>query len=146
MKSRRYILTLCALVLVPALSHADSSHGGHAHGAKESSHAASGTHNMSREQLAATLNKTFAATENAVNNKGYKDLHELTEELSDVASHLAEQAPEAARARLTGSAKNISTAASALHEAADKGDDAQVQNSFTKLKGMVSLFKAQIAE
>lgn len=138
------VLMLGAMFLAPLTSLADAGHS-HNHADAKSEKHDHDAHSKSKEELLADLSTVISQIETAVTEKDAGKLHDLTEALPHLASHIAEKAPEASATRAKGSAKNISTLSAKLHAEADKGDFEAAAITAKKLSGMVNIFKGQVA-
>ncbi len=139
------VLLLGAMFLTPLTSVADAGHShGHADAKSEKQHDTA-AHSKSKTELLTELSTVMNQIETAVAEKDAAKLHDLTEALPHLASHIAAKAPEAGAARAQGSAKNINTLSAKLHAEADKGDFEGAAITAKKLSGMVSVFKGQVS-
>ena len=116
---------------------------GHVHGSSAEAKADS-LHDKTADELFIELEGVVESVTAAVNARELTKLHELTEELSHLATHIAEKVPADKQSRVTGSAKNISSLAASLHGDADKSDQAGVENHLKKLQGIMIVLKGQL--
>ena len=144
------LIVVSALLAVPGTVLA---HDGHEHGASsatetenktESKTVADPLHAKSLDELLVQLQGVVESVAAAVNAKELGKLHELTEELSHLATHVAEKAPVEKQTRVSGSAKNISSLAASLHSDADKNDQVAVERDLKKLQAMMTVLTGQL--
>ena len=136
------LIVAASLVFGSGVVFADA---GHSHA--PDSHAGSkvdSSHEKSADEIFTALDGVVGQITAAVNSKELSKLHDLTEEVSHLASHIAEKTPAEKQARVSGSAKNISNLANAMHSASDKGDQAGVEANLKKLQSMMTILRGQL--
>ena len=129
--------------LLPVTSFADPGHS-HNHTGKNSLMHDESMHSKNNTELLKDLTAAMIQIDLAVSEKDAAKLHDLTEFLPHLATHIAENADESAKVRANGSAKNIATLSAKLHTESDKGEFEAAANIAKKLDGMIKLFKGQV--
>lgn len=145
MKLRNTLILVGAisLLLSSPLAFADAGHE-HRHEASKTTSSDVHSHNQSVEEMLASLDSAVTEISAAITAKELAKLHDLTEEVSHLATHIAEKVPADRQVRVAGSANNISTIANTMHTASDKADQAGVEASLKRLQGMVLVLKGQL--
>lgn len=143
MKTTLLLVGATSFLLGAPLAFADTGHP-HSHEVTQETPPDSHSHDQSVEEMLASLDNTVTKISTTISVKELSKLHDLTEEVSHLASHIAEKVPADKQARVSGSAKNISTIANNMHSAADKADQAGVEASLKRLQGMMLVLKGQL--
>jgi|GEM_PF-5021997 len=147
-KNVRFLVAIGLLVSAPGVSFAGAGHD-HAKPATatatdrskgEDAH----SHDRSSQEFLVDLKKAVAEATTAIDAAMLDRLHNITEDITHAASHVAEKAPVETKARVSGAANNIESLANTLHKQADAGDVAKVQATLKKLQAMVVVLESQL--
>jgi len=147
-KNVRLLVALGLLVSAPGISFAGAGHDHAMPATTESKEGAQGedvhSHDRNSQEFLVDLKKAVAAATIAIDSGMLDRLHDITEDITHAASHVAEKAPAQSKTRVTGAAKNIESLANMLHKQADAGDVAKVQSTLKKLQAMVVVLESQL--
>lgn len=116
-----------------------TAHEGEDHGAKSQI-----TTPDTAEGLLQEIQKEHGQITSAVTGKQLKEVHAHTDAITELAKALPDKVAADKKARVLGSANNLTKAAGSLHEAADGGDQAKSEAELKKLDGVVMALAKQV--
>lgn len=90
------------------------------------------------------IQKHHAEIASAVSAKNLKDVHHHAETMTALAKALPEKVTEDKKARVQGSANNLTKLVDTLHHAADEGDLPRAGIELKKLEGVVKALEQQL--
>ena len=135
MKTSAFLAIACS-ALAFAFVNSAPAHEGHDHGAKTVPDTAEG--------IMKELHQQHSLITTAVTGKNLKGVHDPSEAIPALAKALPDKVAADKKARVQGSANNLTKVTESLHQAADAGDQAKAEAELKKLDGVLQALDQQI--